>query len=179
MKPVTASGPAAAASPASAASAASESPDAACIVVQTPLIFLASLLALTALAALAHRLLRRRHRKRLRRLAADCGMQYVPLDLFDLPRRIGRAFPVPGAADLHVQDVIYATHGQRHRYVFTAEYTVGVTDQHHRVAQVMTFCEPVEGASPSNRSPLAAAPQYLSLLEQYQYLRREWDPSCQ
>ena len=141
----------------------------------TPLLFLFALLATTALAALIHRLTRRRHKRRLRRLAAEWGMQYVQLDLFDLPRRIAGSFPVPGAADLHVLDVIYATHGQRHRYVFTAEYTTGVTDQHHRIARAMTFCEPVEGATPSNRSPLVAAPDYLTLPEQYEYLRREWD----
>src|SRR5688500_15740566 len=91
-----------------------------------PLLLLASLLALTALALVVRKILRPAIKRRLRRFANDWKMRYVERDLFHLAPRIATVIPVPGAADLRVIDVLYASEGDTHRYLFTAEYTRGV-----------------------------------------------------
>ncbi len=110
-------------------------------------------------------------RSRLRRLARSWQMRYVRSDLFDLARRVAGQFAVPGAADLRVVDVIYASRGERHRYLFTVEYTTQDRGQRRREARAATFCEPRERTGPGP-SPLVLGPDRLPLLKQYEELYR-------
>src|SRR5688500_12993643 len=105
-----------------------------------PAIFLISLLILTALVWTLHRVARHGHKRKLRELAAQWRMSYTPSDVFDLSARVASEFPIPGVADLRIRDMIYASQGDRHRYVFTAEYTLGVIERHRREARAATFC---------------------------------------
>lgn len=139
-----------------------------------PLSFLGALLALTGFAWLVYRERRHRHKAELREWAVARGLRYVQDDLFRIRDRLVRDFPVPGAADLHVLDVVYATDEQRHVYLFTAEYTLGVTEAHRRESRALGFTEPVAGPAAGVRSDLASGPEHLPLLEQYEHLRRRW-----
>jgi len=139
-----------------------------------PLMFLASLLAVTVLAFAIHRALRHRRKEALRKLASQRGMQYSQSDLFALADRIGPTFPVPGAADLRVIDLIYATRTGRHLYVFTTEYTRGVSQRQWREEMVVGFCEPTT-ADGTNVTPLTPAREGLTILEGYGELLKRWD----
>jgi hypothetical protein len=102
-------------------------------------------------------------------------MRYLPEDRFDLTRRLATNFPVNGATDLRVIDLIYATDGEVHRYVFTAEYTATPDTGHRRERAVMTACEPKEHAPDAALGALVTAPDDLPVVEQYAYLRsRGW-----
>ena len=87
----------------------------------SPAVFFLSLLCITVTVWTIHRAMRHAHKKKLRELAGQWGMQYAQADLFNLAARVAAAFPIPGVADLLIRDMIYATQGDRHRYVFTAE----------------------------------------------------------
>src|SRR5436853_7615596 len=95
----------------------------------SPSVFFLSLLTLTAVIWILHRAMRHAHKKQLRNLASEWGMQYAQADLFNLAARVAADFPIVGVADLVVRDMIYATQGDRHRYLFTAEHTFGVIDK--------------------------------------------------
>ena len=135
-----------------------------------PLLLLGSLLAITAIAWIVHKFLRHRIKKRLRRFANDWKMRYAERDLFHLAPRIAAIVPVPGAADLRVIDVIYGSHGDTHRYLFTAEYTRGVVGRHEREQRVMTFAEPKEPTPENPPTPLVCAPPELPIADQYVHL---------
>lgn len=136
----------------------------------SPLAFLASTLALSLAAFVAHRVIRHRRRKLLRRMAGEWRMRYSAPDLFHITQRIAPGFPVPEATDLRALDVVYGTHGDRHRYLFTAEYNLGRADRHKRTARAGTYCEPLDPAKGSPPTPLVLAPPELGLLEQYAWL---------
>lgn len=108
----------------------------------SPLAFLALLIAVTLGARLADWTLRRRRARSLRRLAIQRGMNYTPADSLEVTSEIARRFPIPGAANLRIRDLIYGVEGDRHLYVFTAEYTSGVVRTKRRVLRVGTFSEP-------------------------------------
>src|SRR6185295_436573 len=98
----------------------------------SPSLFFLSLLSVTALVWILHRVMRHAHKKQLRALAGEWGMQYAQADLFKISARVAADFPITGVADLVIRDMIYATQGDGHRYIFTAEYTLGVIDRHRR-----------------------------------------------
>jgi hypothetical protein len=132
---------------------------------------LAGLLALlTALAAGVDAWGRHRRRRLLRRLAAEWHMTYSPRDRWRLSDKVAGRFPVPGAADVHVSDLIYG--GDKHvcRYVFIAEFTIGVVRTKRRRVRVGTYTEPRERAGAADTGPFILAPDNLPLLEQYQRL---------
>src|SRR5258705_7560337 len=108
----------------------------------SPAIFFTSLLCVTAVVWTLNRLARHAHKKQLRSLAGQWGMQYAQADLFNLAARVAAEFPIIGVADLVIRDMIYATQGDRHRYVFTAEFTLGVIDRHRREARSGPFSVP-------------------------------------
>jgi hypothetical protein len=141
----------------------------------SPAVFFFSLLCVTAAVWTLHRVMRHSHKKKLRELAGQWGMQYAQADLFNLAARVAAEFPIPGVADLMIRDMIYATQGDRHRYVFTAEYTLGVIDRHHRSARAVTFCDPRDSGGQC-ATPLILAPEELPLLEQYRQLGKQWEP---
>jgi len=101
-------------------------------------------------------------------------MNYSPLDQFRLTQRVIRDFPVPGAANIRVQDLIYGLVHNRYRYVFTAEYTIGVLSAKRRVQRAGALSEPRDATLPpldSAEEPIALAPAGLPLLDQYRMLR--------
>jgi len=141
----------------------------------SPSVFFISLLCVTAVVWTLHRVMRHAHKKQLRALASQWGMQYAQADLFNLAARVAGQFPIPGVADLLVRDMIYATQGDRHRYVFTAEYTLGVIDRQRREERAVTFCDPRDSGGQC-ATPLILAPEELPLIEQYRQLGKVWEP---
>ena len=136
----------------------------------SPGLVLGVLIALTSLAALIEGVSRRRWKRRLRQLASLWRMNYSPDDQLRVATRIAGRFPVPGAADMHVMDLIYGAQGEQYRYVFTAEYTIGVIRGKRRQVCVATFSEPRDRRSADLPTPVTLAPEDLPLLEQYQRL---------
>ena len=137
-----------------------------------PLTFLASVLALTFSAFIGHRLWRRGISEKFRRLAVGHQMHYAERDLFQITPRVVERFPIPGASDLRVMDVIYQREADRCRYLFTIEYTMGVVRTKRRIRRAATFCEPRDQACPTPWSALELAPVELCLADQYAHLCR-------
>jgi hypothetical protein len=70
---------------------------------------------------------------------------------------------------VRVVDLLYGSQGGFHRYVFTAQYTVGAVRSKKRVRRAATFDEPRDrSASPCCVIKLATGT--LPLLEQYREL---------
>jgi hypothetical protein len=133
----------------------------------SPEIFLAAMLLITAGAWLGRRMIRRRRQRVLQQLATQWQMHYSPADRFHLGQRISKHFPVCGAGDLYVRDLIYGSGEGRYRYVFTAEFTQGVVRAKRRVRRVAAFTEPKDLARQDQDIRVELAPAELSLLEQY------------
>jgi hypothetical protein len=136
----------------------------------SPLGLLALTFGITALAALAHRRSRHRRQNELRALAGQWQMNYSPRDQLRLTLKIAGRFPVPGAANLKVLDLIYGADQEKHRYVFTAEYTVGVVHRKRRLVRAAAFVEPRDSAQPHETTEVRLAPADLPLVEQYRRL---------
>jgi len=136
-----------------------------------PVAFLALLLALTLAAWVIDGARRRRRSCILRARAAAWGMQFVPEDRFGLVARVAAVFPVPGIANLRVRDVMYLVEGDRHRFLFTAEYTQGVLRHQDRIRRAVAFCEPAARNAADTPACVALAGRDLPLAEQYQALR--------
>jgi hypothetical protein len=79
-------------------------------------------------------------------------------------------FPVPGAADVHVSDLIYGGDKHVYRYVFVAEFTIGVVRTKRRRVRVGAYTEPRERGEAADAGPVILAPDNLPLLEQYRRL---------
>ena len=128
-------------------------------------------LAVTLFAYAAELVRRRWHRRALRRLAGEWGMTFSQPDTLRLTPKIARHFPIPGAANLRVVNVIYGSDPDRYRYVFTAEYTVGVVSAKRRNVRAGSFTEPRDRTrgGPGVRETVVLAPAELSLLEQYRH----------
>jgi hypothetical protein len=135
-----------------------------------PLLLLASLMVLTGLAWAMGKVVRHRQISALRELAGQWEMRFVQDDLFQLARRIGGGFPIPGAANVSVRDVVYGVEGPAHRYVFTVEYTLGATGRHRRESRAATFHDPAEPATGDAVAGLKLAGEGLPLPEQYMAL---------
>ncbi len=136
-----------------------------------PSLLLAILVAITTAAYLIDRGRRSHRRAVLKALAREWKMHFATTDPFNLAPRVASMFPVPGAANLRICDVIYAQQGDRHRYIFTAEYTQGVLRHHLRVRRAATFCEAKDQAG--DCSPIQLAKGALSVSAQYEALHLE------
>jgi hypothetical protein len=134
-------------------------------------LFLSLVVELTVLAWVTHVALHFLRRQRLRRLSSEWHMGYAQADLFNLAGRIAPLFPIPDATNLRIVDLIYCSEGPSHRYVFTAEYTCSIDGGCARERRVMTFCEPQGDSLPGSPLTLIAAPEELSIVEQYRYLQ--------
>lgn len=150
-----------------------------------PLELLIVVIAITIAAAAWQYLMRYPHRTSLRRLARRWGMNFVAFDRFRIAQRLRESFPVPGAADLCVVDVMYGLDDDRHRYVFTVQYTVGVLRGKRRGRRVAAMLEPRETGSPRPAEVLVADPggdivqQYRRLAETMGMTARDsTDPSA-
>jgi hypothetical protein len=136
----------------------------------TPLDVLAFSVCATALAVAGEAIASRRRRKALRKLAADWRMTYSRFDSLRLTPKVARSFPVPGAANLLVTDVIYGIEHERYRYVFRVEYTVGTIRRRKRMARVGTFSEPRDRQRPQGAASVVLAPEQGTLADQYRHL---------
>src|SRR3954454_13083329 len=108
----------------------------------TPFCLLVLLIAASGVAVYGDALRRRRRGRAVRRLAAEWRMNYTPTDSLQVTPKIARHFPIPGAANLEVRDLVYGIEQDRYRYVFTAEFTAGVVRTKTRRLRVGTFSEP-------------------------------------
>jgi hypothetical protein len=139
----------------------------------TPSTYLYAVLAILFLAILVE-VIRVRHRRgALRRLARQWDMHFSQSDRLRLADRICHLVPTPGAANVSVQDVIFRTEGNRHQYIFTLEYTVGVIRGKVGRFRVAGFDEPISRGVQDRPSPprLILAPRHLSTAEAYSNVR--------
>ena len=68
-------------------------------------------------------------------------------------------------------DLIYASGENAHRYVFTVEFAPDPLAAHRRTRRVATACEPKDRAPDVALSGPTLAPEHLSILHQYEYLK--------
>ena len=137
----------------------------------TPGLYLILLLLLTLLAMIISHRLRRRRERELSRLAAEWKMHFTATDRFKLAPRVAEHFPIAGAADLRVVDLIYGKTENHRHYYFTAEYTLGVVNTKRRVHRAVMFREPIADPQSEAVIPILLAPADLPLPEQYRQLR--------
>jgi hypothetical protein len=142
----------------------------------TPLDVLAFTVCATAGAVAAEAVVARRRRKQLRRLAAEWRMTYSRVDSLRLTPKVARNFPIPGAANLRVTDVIYGIDHERYRYVFRVEFTTGTVRRKKRVARVATFSEPRDRQRVQATATVALAPDTGKLVDQYRLLAPAMSP---
>ncbi|HET6246418.1 MAG TPA: hypothetical protein VFE47_01870 [Tepidisphaeraceae bacterium] len=126
---------------------------------------------ITFAAAVAERIWIRRYRQRLQKLAGEWGTNYSPHDQFRLTPRVFANFPIPGAANVRVVDVLYYIDHDRYCYIFTAEYTSGIVTGKRRVRRAATLSEPRERAAEAPAAQITLAPANLPLVDQYRKLR--------
>jgi hypothetical protein len=124
----------------------------------------------TALAGVAQGMSRRRREGQLRSLALQWRMNYSPRDQWRLTGKVARNFPVPGAAHIKLTDLIYLSGPQAYRYIFTAEYTVGVVLGKRRLMRVGSFEEPRDRETSGAAARVTLGAAELSILEQYRSL---------
>jgi hypothetical protein len=142
----------------------------------SPFRFLAFLIAVMAIARLVYVVRRQRQRRALQELARAWNMHYSPHDRFALADRVAARFPLPATAELRVVDLIYGTDGEFYRYLFSAEYTVGVTRRKHRELRVVTFREPKGRTTAADWSPLVLAEPAKEVIAQYRALYENVHP---
>jgi hypothetical protein len=112
------------------------------------------------------------HRRRtrvLRQLAAGWRMTYHAADQLRLTPKVLPSFPIPGAANVRVMDVIYGSDHDRYRYVFSVEFTVGLVGPKRRLVRVASLSEPRDRRGPG-AVHLNLAPAEGTLVDQYRYL---------
>jgi hypothetical protein len=139
----------------------------------SPASFLALTIGITAAAMAAQMIVRHRRRSSLRELARVWDMHYSPGDRFRLAARVAERFPVPGASDVRVNDLIYGNEDELHRYIFSAEYTEGVIRSKKRVRRVVTFTEPKGRSDATKWSAFVLADKEKPLVDQYKELREK------
>jgi hypothetical protein len=127
-------------------------------------------IAITLGASIVESILRRRSSEALRHLAADWRMNFSLTDRLNLTGKVARHFPIPGAANLRVTNVIYGTATDRYRYIFTAEYTIGVVRGKRRLTQAGSFSEPRGREEGSAAEMVVLATPNQPLVQQYRGL---------
>jgi hypothetical protein len=142
----------------------------------SPTDFLVLVVLITAGVAGAAIALERRRRGVLRGLAASWQMHYTPEDRFRLAPRVAPRLPVPGAAAVRVKDLIYGLEGDQLRYIFIAEYTTCAITAQARHETVATFAEPRERRRDESPVELLLAPKGMTVVEQYEHLRKRVTP---
>lgn len=135
----------------------------------TPAAYLLLIVAITVAMALGWRIVRFVRRRRMRRAAAAWQLRYCPADQFRLARRLAGEFPIVGAADFYVLDLMYGGDTAVYRYLCTVEYTLGLTRHKQRHRRVIQLIEP-RGPGQSDLQ-IQIAPTDRPLLEQYRYFQ--------
>jgi hypothetical protein len=138
-----------------------------------PLLLLLLLVLLTAVAVLTSAMMRKAASARVAALAASWKMRFTPVDRFQLTRNIATHFPIPGAADVVIRDLVYGEDASAAglRYFFTIEYTLGILRTKRRRVSAGTLIE-APGTDADRLSAITLAPAKLPLLEQYEWLRQ-------
>lgn len=133
------------------------------------------LLAVTAIAGAGQILCRYRHKEKLRGLAQQWGMHFSTDDRFKLRHRMLNPLPQPGAADLAIADVLFATHHHRHIYLFTVAYSLGALHGVRRLVRVAAVAELVRRGPLDESVPvqIILADAQLPLRQQYQALHEQ------
>ncbi len=134
-----------------------------------PLELLILAIAVTAAAAGWNYLMRYQQQQTLARMARRMGMNFVSFDRFRLAERVCELFPVPGAADVRVLDVIYGLGEDCHRYIFAVHYTEGVLRAKHRRQRIAAIIEP-RGQGPVRPAELFVATPGDDVYAQYRTL---------
>jgi hypothetical protein len=133
----------------------------------SPSAFLYLTILITVAMALGWRIVRRRRARLFRRTAAQWQMRYCPGDQFRLADRLAACFPIVGAADVRILDLMYGGDDAAYRYIFTVEYTLGLIRAKHRHSRVLQLIEPrVPGQTDIH---IELAPSDRPLFEQYQF----------
>ena len=106
-------------------------------------------------------------------------MHFAPGDRLRLARRIAGRFPVTGAANISVRDLLFRTEAANHQYLFTVDYTVGVIRGKMGRSCVAGFSEPVSRGSRAVPPPpsLLIAPPTLTGPAAYEHVLRKLQPS--
>ena len=134
----------------------------------SPGAFLLGLVALTVVAMMVDVLAHRRRSRRLRALATQWRMNYHASDQLRITPKVMAKLPIPGAANVRVLDLIYGSDATGYRYIFSVEYTVGLTGPKRRVVRVASLTEPRRaGVTLVDQLTLTLAPRGGSLLEHY------------
>jgi hypothetical protein len=131
---------------------------------------LSLMICITAAALIADRADRRRRRVMFQRLAREWGMHFQPRDVLRLAAKVSRDFPIPGAANIKIRDVIYGNEGDLYRFVFTAEYSVGVVRTKHRRLRAATYAEPRSREAVTHPHQVILATEGVKLIDQYRQL---------
>jgi hypothetical protein len=138
----------------------------------SPAIYLLFLLAILFAAVVVGAISRFRRRRQLRLCARRWNMHFAPGDRLRLARRIAERFPVIGAANISVRDLLFRTEESKHQYLFTVDYTVGVIRGKVGRSTVAGFSEPVSRGSRFHSTPplLSLAPPNLTGPAAYEYV---------
>jgi hypothetical protein len=131
-----------------------------------PAWLLYALIGVTIAGLVVQSIRRRRQAERIRTLARGWRMNFSRGDSLRLTGRIAGQLPVPGAAALREFHVVYGIEGETYRYVFTIEYTLGVTGPKRRFARVATFTEPRDRRR-GGETTLTLGDEEMPLIEQY------------
>ena len=134
----------------------------------SPAAFLLGLVALTAVAVILDVIVHRRRSRHLRALATQWQMNYHASDQLRITPKVMATLPIPGAANVRVLDLIYGSDASGYRYIFSVEYTVGLTGPKRRVVRVASLTEPRRpGGASVEQLTLTLAARGESLLDQY------------
>jgi hypothetical protein len=138
----------------------------------SPAIYLLVLLVILLTAVVAGAFSRFHNRRQLRLCAHKWNMHFAPGDRLRLARRIAGQFPVIGAANISVRDLLFRTESNQHQYLFTVDYTVGVIRGKIGRSTVAGFSEPVSRGNRVHHNPptLFLAPQNLAGPAAYEYI---------
>jgi hypothetical protein len=137
-----------------------------------PGLFFLALVLLTAMALTVDVLVHRRRARRLRALASQCQMHYHAGDQLRLTSKVLPHLPIIGAANVRIMDLIYGSHPDGHRYVFSVEYTLGVIGMKRRTVRVASLTEP-RGRGDAAPLSVTLAPEEGTLLDQYRSVVNE------
>lgn len=134
----------------------------------TPMELLWGLLALSAVALSWSASLRSRQRRRLRKVARDLQMHFIPYDQFKLGVRLADQLPAAAAAAVEVRDVIYCLRAGTVCYLFTVRYTRGLVRTRKRICRVGAMVEERDNPQKPPRLILSqengdSADQYIQL----------------
>jgi hypothetical protein len=122
---------------------------------------------ITVVMALGWRVVRRYRGRKFRRAANEWQLRYCPGDQFRLADRLAGCFPIVGAADIRIRDLMYGGNEETYHYLFTVEYTIGLIRAKTRQSRVVRLIEPRVPGKADIRIDMA--PYDRPLMDQYQH----------